>query len=345
MAVLKAGDVGRFSGNPDPNIRAFLIHGNDIGQVRELAGDLVIAQAGSSDDPFNVVRLDDAALKDDPARLADEAQAISMMGGKRAIWVRNAGTAFLSVVKVFLASPVGDSLIIAEAAALRKGQALRDLFEKARNAYSVACYEDGSRDLASIISEHFAKHSLNIGHEARFYLSQILGADRALSRSELDKLTTYCLGKSEVSLADVEAICGDAAALNMDDAIDAVFEGDPSSADRWFGRLVASGAHTQGIMTVATHHILRLQTLALEVSAGKSAKQSVDSARPPIFWKRKDSLQRQLHVWQLPALDGALSQLREAELSMRNLPALSESIASRTLLSIASRAKRERLKG
>ncbi len=342
MASLRPGDVNQLVKSPNPLLKAILIHGNDVGRVREIAADLVRVHAGSLDDPFNVVRLEDPALKEDPARLADEAQAISLMGGKRAIWVRSAGSAFTAAIKTYLEHATGDALIVAESGALRKGQALRELFEKATNAGALACYEDTSRDIASIITEDVKKYGLSISNEARSYLSQILGADRALSRSELEKLTLYCKNKNRIELEDVEAVCGDASALTLDDTIDAIFEGDIAKADRRINRLIAGGTQTQNLVTAVTQHTLKLQLFALEVQSGPSAKQVVDAARPPVFWKRKDSMIRQLNGWEPESLDGALGQLREAELTMRNLPALTDAIASRTLLSLASRARRAR---
>ncbi len=342
MAAIKPGEVDRLAKALDPKLKAILIHGNDVGLVRELAGKFVAGKTGSLDDPFNVVRMDDAALKEDAALLADEAQAISLMGGERAIWVRGAGAAFTNAIKSYLGTAAGDALIVAESSALRKGHTLRDLFEKAPNAGAVACYEDSTRDIASVITEEIQKAGLTITNDARLLLTQSLGADRALSRSELEKLTLYCRDKSEVTLDDVEAICGDASAFSLDEALDAVFEGDTGKADQKINRLVSSGSSPVGIVTTATNHAVRLMTFAAEMQSGRPAKQVVDAARPPIFWKRKDSLVRQLSAWQPATLDAALDQLREAELGIRNIPALADAIGSRTLLSIAARAKRER---
>ena len=113
-------------------------------------------------------------------------------------------------------------------------------------------------------------------------------------------------------------------------------------ADQKLNRLIASGTSPAGVITAATNHAVRLMAFAAEMETGRPAKQVVDAARPPVFWKRKDSLVRQLAAWRLSTLDSALEQLREAELGMRNIPALADAIGSRTLLSLASRAKRER---
>ena len=82
MAILKWTGIDSFLRRDAEKAVAVLIYGPDGGTVRERARQMVISIAGSIDDPFAVVRLDDAVLAADPARLPDEAQALSFGGGK-----------------------------------------------------------------------------------------------------------------------------------------------------------------------------------------------------------------------------------------------------------------------
>ncbi len=67
----------------------------------------------------------DADLSSDPGRLADEVQSLSLLGGRRAIWVENAGAALAKAMARFAeAKPVGN-LVVAEAGSLPKSSKLR----------------------------------------------------------------------------------------------------------------------------------------------------------------------------------------------------------------------------
>ncbi len=63
-------------------------------------------------DPFNVAVLDGGILKDDPARLRDEASAISMMGGDRLIRVEEAGDALTTLLAPLLGVLSIDPLLV-----------------------------------------------------------------------------------------------------------------------------------------------------------------------------------------------------------------------------------------
>src|SRR5437773_3915642 len=233
MAIVKWTAVDNFLRRDGEKAVAVLIYGPDGGTVRERARQLVISVAGSIDDPFAVARLDDAGLVADPARLADEAQALSFGGGRRVVWVENACSGFLKAMPLVTSAAPGN-LIVAEAGALAKSAGLRALFEPAAHLWIVPCYEDSAIDLERLIAEELDAKGLATDIEVREALIALLGADRRMSRQELAKLALYCHGKTHVSLADVEAVCGDVAELSADDLLNAVFDGSIADADDAF---------------------------------------------------------------------------------------------------------------
>jgi DNA polymerase-3 subunit delta len=83
--------VEAFLKKPDPKIRGVVIYGNDDGLVAERAMTLAKTVCDDLKDPFRVVDIAGDVLKNDPARLADEFGAMSLMGGRRVIRVRPAG--------------------------------------------------------------------------------------------------------------------------------------------------------------------------------------------------------------------------------------------------------------
>ena len=98
----------------DPGgVRVVLLHGEDEGMVRHRAGVLTQAVLGRGDDPFRLAWL----AREDHDRLAEEADAIAMTGGRRVVRVRDAGDALAAAVRR-VGEAGGDSLVILEAGAL-----------------------------------------------------------------------------------------------------------------------------------------------------------------------------------------------------------------------------------
>lgn len=341
MAILKWTGIDSFLRRDAEKAIAVLIYGPDGGTVRERARQLVISVAGSIDDPFAVVRLDDAALAADPARLPDEAQALSFGGGKRVVWVENAGSGFLKAVALLTAP---GNLVVAEAGALAKSAGLRNLFEPAANLWIVPCYEDSAIDLERLIAEELDAKGLATDMEVRQAIIDLLGADRRMSRQELAKLALYCHGRSQVTLADVEAVCGDVADLSADDLLNAAFDGALADADDAFARLRDSGQSGAGLLIMAANHAARLTRLRVDVERGKTPEMAVRQARPPVFFKQQPALQRQVALWDGDSLLQASDLLGRATRDTRTttLSALNDQITHRAFLSLARLALQRR---
>lgn len=343
MAILKWAAIDGFLRRDAQKAVAVLIYGPDGGTVRERARQLVISVAGSVDDPFAVVRLDDSVLAADPARLVDEAQALSFGGGRRVVWVENAGSGFLKAMPL-LARPAPGNLVVAEAGALAKSAGLRTLFEPAPHLWAVPCFEDSAIDLERLIAEELDSKGLATDMEVRQALVELLGADRRMSRQELAKLALYCHGKSHVSLVDVEAVCGDVAELSADDLLNAVFDGAIGDADDAFTRLRDSGQSGAGLLSMAASHAARLTRLRVDVERGKTPEMAVRQARPPVFFKQQPALQRQVALWDGESLLQASELLGRATRDTRTtiFSALNDQITHRAFLSLARLALQRR---
>jgi DNA polymerase-3 subunit delta len=322
---------------------AYLVFGPDPGKVSEVARTLVSKIAGSLDDPFAVARLQDDQIADDPQRLGDEVFSRPMLGARKAVWVTPAGNAFARVFEQIGELPVDGNIIVAESANLPKSAKLRVVFESCRFAQAVACYEDTAEDLDRLIDDSFASAGLDLSPEAKGGLLVHLGENRALSRSEIDKLILYCLGRNRVTLADVEAVSSGRTAVELNELNDAVFGGDLALAATLTGMQLKSGAPGSRLLAVAALHVPFLQRLALEVEAGSSPAQVVKSARPPIFFNRQERTAHQLKIWDFGALASAARSLAEAIRLTRELSALEDQIAERALLSLARLAAGRRL--
>src|SRR5437764_15481149 len=79
---IKSHQADRFVARPPAGLVAALVYGPDQGMVRERATALAKSVVSDLNDPFRVSELDEATLDADPARLWDEAAALSMIGGR-----------------------------------------------------------------------------------------------------------------------------------------------------------------------------------------------------------------------------------------------------------------------
>jgi DNA polymerase-3 subunit delta len=335
--------VAAYLRKPDPAARATLLYGPDQGLVRERAEALVRSVVPDAKDPFRIAQLSAADLADDPARLADEAAAIPFFGGRRAIRVTGVGDRQTGAIENFLAAPQGDALVVVEAGDLNPRSTLRRLFEEADNAAAIACYADAPEALEELIEAVLGKAGHRVDAEAIDYLKANLGADRGLTRSELDKLVTYMGTKpATVGLAEARAVVGDSGASAIDDICYAATGGDPAGVEKALGRALSEGEQPVMIVRAAQRHMQRLQVAADAVARGLSAREAVQRLRPPVFFKRALDLQAQLGAWDPTRIQMAIELLTDAEIDCKSTGLPDEAICRSALLRLAGAARRKR---
>lgn len=338
---LQGKAIDAFLKHPDPKVRAVLLYGPDTGLVRDRANALGKTVCSDLHDPFRVADFLGRALVDDPARLADEAAALALTGGRRLIRVRDAEDVVTGVFTAFLdAPPPGDSLIVVEAGDLSNRSRLRTLFEGAGAGAAIPCYVEDEASLGRVIADLLAGHGLSADVDALTFLAGNLVGDRLMARGEIEKLAIYMGGDNRVTLEHAQASVGDSAALDLDEPVWAAADGDFAALDRGLGRLFAEGMSPVPILRSTQRHFQRLQLISAQVAAGKSAEAAVDSARPPVFFKLRPRLIAQAKRWTPGLIRAALERLVDAEADCKRTGMPDQTICARVLFQLASLARR-----
>jgi len=337
MVAIKAHQANSFLNPPGPKYSAVLFYGTDAGLVAERAQKLAALFAAR--DAGEIVRLDDSDLDTDPDRLAIELQTIPMFGGSKVVRATAGRRITAAALQPLLEGGTLAATLVVEAGNLKPTDAMRALFEKSAQAAAVACYGDEAADIESLIRETLGAHGLGITSDAREVLLARMGADRALSRGEIEKLALFAAGKGQVDAADVEAIVGDASELAVDRTLNAAASGDGKRAVAEFSRAIAAGESPQMIIAALQRALQRLHRIRSDLDAGASFDDAMRQQRPPVHFKQKDAIGLQCRMWTAPRLAEALTWAMQAAKAARLNAPLEEAIAEELLLKVAAAAQ------
>lgn len=338
MTALKGPDIDAYVSRPDAGRPIALVYGPDAGLVRERVEALVKASVDDPDDPFALVRLDGDAVE--PGRIAEEAHTVPLFGGRRAVWIKAGRTNLAAAVEALAADPPADCRVVVEAGDLRKDSALRLVCEKARNAVALPCYVDGDADLGRLVDQEMKAAGLTIADDARTLLVSLIGGDRRASRGELRKLALYGHGRVEVD--DVLAVIADAAALALDDVIDAVFAGKPQVFDTEYARARAAGTAADRLITTALRHAAQLHRTRVAIDSGRPVQEALREGFRGLFFRREPMVRAALSGWTTPRLAQTMADLAEAATAVRRNADLADALCHRALLQATLRARQKR---
>lgn len=341
---LKAREVDRALSNPDGSYAVYLIYGPDGGMVRERADVLSKALVRDPDDPFTVTRLTDEDIKADPAALADALAALSLTGEDRLVRVRlNGDSAPLAKLLAEIEAgnqPIEASLVI-ESGDLRKTAKIRKAAEDGGKSLAAPCYADTNRDLIELAEDMLRAESLTLQPDARAILAPFLEGDRALARSEVEKLILYKGladqrgGQADtVSRDDIAAISAIGSEAALDQILDPTLGGDVRAADTAYGRALASGLSPVGVLRSLQR---RIDQFDMFHSGGGDAG-ALARAGAPRFGPPADAFKRAARLWSGRRLDQARRRAFDAERAVKRSGAPVDAIVGDLILRLSRAA-------
>lgn len=313
---------------------AFLIYGTDAGQVSEFAKALAHGLSGLSDPPGDLIRLTDQDLGATPGRLASEARSLPMFGGPPVILVKQGPQVTPAMLQELLSEGPLAAKIVIEAGNLKKDAKIRQIFEKAKNAAAIGCYGADNRSLQQLIREDVQKAGATIAPDAVQRLTQLLGGDWSVSKSEIAKLMLYASGEPQITVEHVDAVVGDASAHAFDAAISETMAGGAAAALSHLDGLAASGTPAPVFLTLLLGHLQKLHAVLAAIERGESFDGAVSKIRPPLHFRQKDAMKAQSSLWRLRDIAGALHAAQETLRQTRLKPALDHELVSNLVLQL-----------
>lgn len=339
MKAVKAS-LGQALDRPDPSIRFYLFHGQDDAGSRALAERLL--KGLDAEKTALLVQ----EVKADPARLADEAGAISLFGGKRAIWIEPAGDEISEGVEALLDLPASENPVIAVAGSLRKTSSLLKLAEGHSWALSHISYVPEGRDLERLIIDLARDAGLRLSPDIARRIADASAGNQAIAAQELEKFALY-LGATPESPRELDPDTVDLLGADSSEA-DLMRLGDLALAGRMdalldeLARLPHGGSEPIPVLRALQRRLLMLAPLRARIERGERIDGVMTSMGKSLFWKDKPVIQRLLSTWSSERLAEAASRVSNLERQIMLRPLPDDAALGETLVTLARAAGRGR---
>jgi len=340
MKAVKAS-LARALAQPDTTIRFYLFHGPDEASSRALANQLLKGLGDA--EKFAVPG---QAVKSDPAILADEASAISMFGGRRAIWIEPAGDEISEGVDALLDAAAVESPAIAIGGALRKTSALLKLAEAHPAALAHCSYVPEGRDMDRVVIELGREVGLKVTPDLAQRIAGAANNNQSVAAQELTKFALYLSAElaapRELDHETVDLLGADSAEADLMRLGDLALSGRMSELLDELSRLPHGGTEAIPVLRALQRRLLMLAPLGARVEQGESIDGVMTSMGKALFWKDKPLIQRLLSVWPSERLAEAAARVSAIEYQIMLRPLADEAALGETLVTLARAANRGR---
>lgn len=321
---IAANQADRFISKLDPNLKAVLIYGPDHGLVMERAEVVAKQVVEDVNDPFLVSTMSAETIKEDPANLNDELNALSMMGGRRLVRITDVGKGLGATIEESLKN-IDPSIVclLITAGELTPSSKLRKCFEKEKDVAAIACYVDDQQQLLTLVNRALHEAGKSIEPEAARLLAGLSQGDRGIVRREVEKLLLYIGEETSADLYEVRQAIGETTETTLDQLCHLVADGRIAGLSHHLVKATAQGVQGVQIVRAIQRYFSRLLIIQGYVDEhGYSIDEAMKHLRPPVFFKEAPTVKRHASTWishKSNAITNALSIALEAERDLKHL--------------------------
>ncbi len=340
--IVKRPEIERALDAGGKGCRLILLYGPDEAGSRALADRLGKAMGPDAER----IDLSGASVKSDPARLADEVGSISLFGGARYIRIEPAGDEIAEAASGLADLGIEGNPVVVVAGALRKDAKLVKLASADPKMVAFASYVPEGVEADRIAGTLARGAGLMIGPDIARRLASACNGDRAILAREIEKLALYADAAPdrprEIGHDTLDALGAAVQEGDMGQLVDAVLDGRLDAIEAALAELAADGIEGIPLIRALLRRLLQLAQFRAEMRGTRSASDVMVSAGKALFWKEKDSVQRQLSRWQPDKIETAISRLGEVERAIKSSGSAGPILLDEELFAIGRVAQRMR---
>ena len=218
---------------------------------------------------------------------------------------------------------------------LDKKSKLRKLFEESKNEGIIPLYEDDEKTLLNYIKKELNGFK-GLTSEVCYLIISNSKLDRRLIQNEITKIKTFFndkIIKKEllINLLNLKK------ESNFDEIKDSAITGEKIKLNKL---LSSNNLNKEDLFFYLNSLIFKFKKMRDLLShKDKNIEEIVDNAKPPIFWKEKPILKKQLNIWSKKNIDKIINNLNETEiLTKKNSQVESSVIFNNILVNICNEA-------
>ena len=225
----------------------------------------------------------------------------SLFSNNKIIIITRASDKILKIIEKLLEKKLSDIKIIIKSGQLEKKSKLRNLFEKNKDMVTMPVYQDEFRSLLPIIIQFTKKNDIKLSRESINLILDRASGSRENLYIELEKIFNYSISNKVIEFETVNELANQYLSKNKKNLAKILNENNYSDEDC--------------ILILRT--ILSKSKRLIEIIEKNNEIENIDEVindiRPPIFWKEKDDLKKQVNMWDFGDLKNKIYRINEIE--------------------------------
>ncbi len=294
------------------DLNFFLFYGKNEGLKNQH-----IKQLLGKNNNSNVIKYDEKEILENEDIFFESILSNSLFENEKSIII-NRGTDKINEIIINLIERNIDGItIIINANVLEKKSKLRKLFEKEKNLACIATYPDTNEILSNLTLAFFKKIKISISQQNINLIVDKCGGDRLNLENELEKIKIYSTKKKSISSEEISKLINLSENHTFYELIDNCLA---KNANKTINILNENNFSNEDCIIILRTFLLKAKkilSLSIEYDKNKDINQTINSAKPPIFWKEKDIVKTQLNKWTPETIRELIYLINDIELQIK----------------------------
>ena len=289
----------------------FLVYGENEGLKREIIETLREGFIGEKEtiDETNVLKNTELFYE----KLFNQ----SLFGSEKIIIIKRCSDKIFEIFESIIKKNTSGIKIILIANVLEKKSKLRKLFETNKEFIIVPTYKDTLVSLIEITKRFFYNYKISISQETINLLVNRCNGDRGHLKSELDKILIYIKDKKSINLEEIYKLTNLAENFNINELVDMSLTKNTKKISEILNE--SNYKLEDGILILRT--FLQKAKRLLNLYEGQNENISFDGLinnyKPPIFWKDKPIVKKQLECWSKTKIKNLIVDINKTEIFLK----------------------------
>ena len=307
------------------NYKFYLLYGENSGLKKDITNEIktIINNKKLTPEHFTIYENE---ILENKNNFYNTVYSGSLFSDIKIITIKNGTDKISELIKDITSKNQENVFIIIFADILEKKSKLRNFFEKDKNTICVPCYTDSLRDLEIIASENLRKNNINLSRECINLLIEKSNNDRDHLTNEIKKIKSFAINKKNFTIEELALLINFTGDYKSDHFINECLCGNIKEYKKILSELYTNTINQIFFLRVLANKIQRLFKMKKIENDYSNVDDLLSTVKPPIFWKEKPMVKKQLTIWNLQELNIIINEINNTELLCKKNPHISQAI-------------------
>ncbi len=290
----------------------FLLYGKNEGLKSECISEILKKNDGK------IFNYDEKQIKDEIENFYENILSGSLFEKSKIIIINRASDKIVEIIQELINRNIVNTKIIINADVLEKKSKLRSLFEKKQDLICIPTYPDNNDTLSKLSAAFFRKENITISQQNINLIVEKCNGDRNNLKNELNKIKNYLINKKKISSEEILKIINLNENYELSELIDNCLAKNKNKITNILNENNYNTDDCIIILRTFLSKAKRILKLAIQLEQNKDINKTINSARPPIFWKDKEIVKVQLNKWKPNQIKKLINDISNIELEIKN---------------------------